>query len=281
MKRNQAQSQFIDLMFRTYRSESESRAIWSEWLKVRHGGRINWELNFLNDLTSDELEVYRSDLKRLQEHEPIAYVLGELIWAGLKFKIDNRALIPRPETEELLFLLFKNVINPLRIVDACTGSGCIAIASKIKYPLADVIGFDISRDALKLADENSKLNQANLKLYQNDLMRSIPKWVKPKNDDVWVGNPPYITPSESLDRSLNFEPDRALFSSDSNPIIYYDKISQWAQVGLKTKGILLFEVNYKYATMITELLQKQDVWSEIQIFKDNCGKDRFIKSIRL
>ena len=184
MKCAAAQATFLESMFQVYQSRSESRAIWSEWLRSRHGGRISWELRFDKRLSENEKRVFFEDLRRLEISTPIAYVLGEIIWADLKWKVDERALIPRPETEELLQAMLKEVNPSDRIVDACTGSGCIAIATKLKVPNTHLIAFDLSDDALALAKENAESNNVQIDWYNSNLLGPIPDWVSCGKDNI-------------------------------------------------------------------------------------------------
>lgn len=280
MKCATAQVTFLESMFQVYKSRSESRAIWSEWLRSRQGGRISWELRFNQNLSEEEKLIFFEDLRKLEASMPIAYVLGEIIWADVKWKVDKRALIPRPETEELLQAML-NEVNPSdRIVDACTGSGCIAIATKLKAPNTHLIAFDLSTDALDLAKENAETNNVQIEWHNSNLLGPIPDWVSISKDDIWISNPPYIPVSEILDKSLGFEPEMALYVPDDNPIVFYQKIIQWSLRGLKKGGFLFIEAHYDFCSEIKIHLEKQNEWSEIRIIDDDCGKHRFIKAIR-
>ena len=280
MKCATAQVTFLESMFQVYKSRSESRAIWSEWLRSRQGGRISWELRFNQNLSEEEKLIFFEDLRKLEKSMPIAYVLGEIIWADVKWKVDKRALIPRPETEELLQAML-NEVNPSdRIVDACTGSGCIAIATKLKAPNTHLIAFDLSTDALDLAKENAETNNVQIEWHNSNLLGPIPDWVSISKDDIWISNPPYIPVSEILDKSLGFEPEMALYVPDDNPIVFYQKIIQWSLRGLKKGGFLFIEAHYDFCSEIKIHLEKQNEWSEIRIIDDDCGKHRFIKAIR-
>lgn len=280
MKCATAQVTFLESMFQVYKSRSESRAIWSEWLRSRQGGRISWELRFDQNLSEEEKLIFFEDLRKLEKSMPIAYVLGEIIWADVKWKVDKRALIPRPETEELLQAML-NEVNPSdRIVDACTGSGCIAIATKLKAPNTHLIAFDLSTDALDLAKENAETNNVQIEWHNSNLLGPIPDWVSISKDDIWISNPPYIPVSEILDKSLGFEPEMALYVPDDNPIVFYQKIIQWSLRGLKKGGFLFIEAHYDFCSEIKIHLEKQNEWSEIRIIDDDCGKHRFIKAIR-
>ena len=280
MKCATAQVTFLESMFQVYKSRSESRAIWSEWLRSRQGGRISWELRFNQNLSEEEKLIFFEDLRKLEASMPIAYVLGEIIWADVKWKVDKRALIPRPETEELLQAML-NEVNPSdRIVDACTGSGCIAIATKLKAPNTQLIAFDISTDALDLAKENAETNNVQIEWHNSNLLGPIPDWVSISKDDIWISNPPYIPVSEILDKSLGFEPEMALYVPDDNPIVFYQKIIHWSLRGLKKGGFLFLEAHYYFCSEIKIHLEKQNEWSEIRIIDDDCGKHRFIKAIR-
>ncbi|CAI8284812.1 MAG: Release factor glutamine methyltransferase [Owenweeksia sp. TMED14] len=276
-----AQAEFLNSMYEVHGSLSESRAIWSEWLRVRHAGRVKWELRFHINLSVDEKLTFQKDLQELKSSKPIAYVLAETFWFGMIWKIDNRALIPRPETEELLSLVLDDIKPSFRVVDACTGSGCIAIATKFKHPSASVTGFDISSNAIDLAKENACFHNVEVNWLNSNILDPIPDWLVSGQDDIWVSNPPYIPNSEPLDESLVYEPKLALSVPDRNPIIFYQKIDIWASHALKSGGLLFLETHFLYCLKVRDYLLAQKKWHDIKIINDDCGKSRFIKAIRL
>jgi release factor glutamine methyltransferase len=218
--------------------------------------------------------------ERLLNYEPWQYVVGFADFYNLKFKVKPSVLIPRPETEELVYWIyqtFKRQPN-ISILDIGTGSGCIPITLKKKLPSATVSGIDISKDALKIANKNAQLLQAEVNLFQFDILNNK-KWKKLDEYDVIVSNPPYIPYKEKKlmrENVLKFEPHLALFVENDDPTIFYKAISKFAKKHLKENGYLFFEINEFYGLAIIEMLIKEG-FKNIEMEKDLRGKDRMIR----
>jgi len=237
------------------------------------------------ELIESEISYLNNILERLLKHEPVQYVLGIADFCGLKFKVDKNVLIPRPETEELVYLAKKYLksINQKstnqksRILDIGTGSGCIAISLKKNIPDAEVFATDISEEALNVAKENARINHVEINFFQDDILNS--KIVNQKSKfKIIVSNPPYITEKEKalMDKNvLEFEPQQALFVADDDPLKYYKAIAQFAKINLKENGKLFLELNEQFACQTSELLA-QVGFANIQIINDMQGKERFI-----
>ena len=193
----------------------------------------------------------------------------------LEFKVNSSVLIPRPETEELVRLMLKEDLDGKEILDIGTGSGCIAISLVKNFPNAKVTALDISCDALNLAKENAKLNNVSIDFVNADIF----KHESNKKYDFIVSNPPYVTEHEkSLMKKnvLNFEPDLALFVDDNEPLKYYLEIINFSKYGLKSKGMIFFEINKSFSSELkTELLNSKLNFS---VKKDFAGFPRFIKA---
>ena len=216
-------------------------------------------------------------VKRLKQFEPIQYILGETDFCGLKLKVTSTVLIPRPETEELVQWISKDITEIPSILDIGTGSGCIALSLKNHFQHSRVAGVDISEDALKIARENAGLNGLNVYFFQADILT----WEKFqwKKYHLMVSNPPYVRKSEKelmMPNVLKYEPAGALFVPDSEPLIYYRRIAEFAQKFLIQKGWLYFEINENLGNDLVEMLQKKG-FESIEMKKDFFGKTRFLR----
>ena len=233
------------------------------------------------NLTEEDITQYNSILKRLLKQEPIQYILEEAYFYGLKFKVNTSVLIPRPETEELVFLIvndLKNNPHSSKVLDIGTGSGCIAIALKHMLPKAQVSALDISETALAVAKENAVLNKTDITFINSD----IRTYSSHEKYDIIVSNPPYITETEAAlmeSNVVDFEPHLALFVKDQNPLEFYIAIADFAKKSLDDNGKLYFEINANYGLQTKEMLL-QKAFLDVEVIQDMQGKDRFIKAIR-
>lgn len=243
--------------------------------------QIDIALNPSLELKPDHLSFLNDALHQLEKEQPIQYIIGTTAFFGLTFKVDKRVLIPRPETEELVQWILddcKNYPNnPITIADIGTGSGCIAIAMAKHIPNARVYAYDISVDALKIAQENAQLNQVEIHFNQiniletNDLKQTF---------DIIISNPPYVRQMEKQQMKRNvvdFEPSISLFVEDENPLIFYDKICALAQKHLSKNGQLYFEINQFLGTEMLKLLQEKH-FKNIILRKDFYEVNRMIKA---
>lgn len=217
-------------------------------------------------------------VSRLREFEPIQYILGETEFFGLKLHVNPSVLIPRPETEELVSWIseteFKRGFSAL---DVGTGSGCIALALKKHFPESLVSAVDYSAETLETARKNGELNNLDVDFFQADILN----WEKLKweNFDLIVSNPPYVRNSEKaamFPNVLKFEPEKALFVSDEDPLIFYRKIAGLAREKLNEKGWLFFEINENLGKETVKLLEKKG-FHAIEIRNDLFGKNRMIR----
>jgi release factor glutamine methyltransferase len=221
-------------------------------------------------------------VKRLQENEPFQYILGEIEFYGLTIKCDKRALIPRPETEELVDWISGNS-NIEKVVDICSGSGCIALALKTVYKNASILGVDISEDANDLARQNAQLNQLDVTFETADALEiQADFWNTLSDLDLIVSNPPYIPENEKGEMAANvldFEPHLALFVENNSPIIFYERIADLAQQKLKSGGLLYFELHHFYSAEVITHLEKIG-FQQIEVRKDLQGKNRMLKAVK-
>ncbi len=230
-------------------------------------------------LSESDLLYFRNVIKRLKQNEPAQYIFENTHFYGLELKVDARALIPRPETEELVQWVKESYIeNNPKILDLCTGSGCIALALKSAFLNSEVLGIDVSTEAIALARENAILTGLNVDFEESDVLNNDLK--KYYRFDCWVSNPPYIPLMDKLNMKENvllFEPHLALFVENEDPLLFYRKIGEKAILNLINEGYLFLEIHELYAIPIIELLQSQG-FVNIQLRKDLQGKDRMIRA---
>jgi release factor glutamine methyltransferase len=234
---------------------------------------------------ADTLEKLVSAIDRLADKEPIQYILGETEFCGMNFKVGPGALIPRPETEELVDLITKDcrdIKKDLRILDIGTGSGCIAISLAKALPLASVSAWDISSEALSIATENATINNVSIHFEITDILTFVPNEDQKALFDIIVSNPPYVRFSEASEMEANvleYEPHVALFVDNSDPMLFYRIISGLSKVMLKPGGALYFEIN-SYLGQETLELVKSFAFSEVKLIQDISGKNRMIRATR-
>lgn len=220
-------------------------------------------------------------LSQLKQERPIQHILGKAHFCELEFRVDENVLIPRPETEELVYWIINEVQKgdpreEVKILDIGTGSGCIAISLAKNLPNAKVYALDISKKALQIAEENAIDNGVDIVFLEADIL-SI-EGFKDKFD-VIVSNPPYVRELEKLEMKNNVvehEPGLALFVSDGDPLIFYKKITRFALSHLKKGGVLFFEINQYLGEEMKQLLEAEN-FSEIDLRKDMFGNDRMLK----
>lgn len=216
---------------------------------------------------------------RLQEGEPIQYVVGHTTFCGLQINLTPSVLIPRPETEELVLSIHSSTLHSqspiFNILDIGTGSGCIALALKHLMPDAHVVGIDISADALEVAKDNARCLNLDVDFRQEDIMNATPV---AGTYQLIVSNPPYITDSEAADMDVNvksYEPHIALFVPDYDPLRFYRPIIRYASVALTPQGTLAFEVNRLYANHVAQAMEALG-FVNIEIKPDQYGNQRFV-----
>lgn len=236
-------------------------------------------------LNPDEIAIFDSFLMRLKRNEPIQYVLGKAEFCGMTLSVDKNVLIPRPETEELVRVACLHEGKESgKILDIGTGSGCIALALKRKYPKAEVEGWDISEDALRVARKNADEIGENVSFSCVDILKCEDEngnSVRTSGNefDLIVSNPPYICNDEIEEMEKNvvdFEPHGALFVPNEKPLLFYEAISRFARKALKTGGMLCFEINRKYGNETAELMKKEG-FHDVSIETDQFGNERIVK----
>lgn len=230
------------------------------------------------EVPADRLEGLQDDLSRLLKGEPLQYVTGICEFFGRSFKVSPAVLIPRPETEILVREAVTRALDldrPLRVLDLCTGSGCIAWSVALEVPFAEVVGVDISEDALEVA--GSQFDASGVRFVKADVLDAAADF-GPGRFDMVLSNPPYIMDSEKpLMRSnvLDYEPDIALFVRDGDPLVFYRAVAHHASRLLVPGGSGMVEINERLGAETAEVFMSAGM-EKVEILKDFFGKDRFI-----
>lgn len=214
---------------------------------------------------------------------PVQYVTGRTEFCDMTFHVDGSVLIPRPETEELVLWAEQCAAdhwNP-RILDVCTGSGCIAIVLAAHLPQAEVTALDISHAAIETAQRNASMNGVRIRFIDDDALNGMPS-LAGETFDIIVSNPPYIPHSEIESMHVNvtrYEPHEALFVDDADPLVFYRAIARTARTMLSEDGSLLFEVHEAWAERTAEMLRSEG-FGQTEVRKDLFGKPRMTCSRR-
>jgi release factor glutamine methyltransferase len=191
-------------------------------------------------------------------------------------------LIPRPETEELvewILSFFPRTLSPVFVVDVGSGSGCIAVVLAKLLPSAVVYALDVSEKALYIGKQNALRNDVSVSFVLHDIFEELPENL-PKQWDIIVSNPPYVTPSEKAMISknvLDYEPHQALFVPQDNPLLFYEQIASIALNRLKKEGSLYFETSSIYGNETANML-KEKGFQIVELKKDISGRDRMIRA---
>lgn len=227
-------------------------------------------------LSSKEMQKLNGILARLLNFEPIQYIQGTARFLERSYHVAPGVLIPRPETEELVEVMLREIPSDARILDIGTGSGCIAISLSKAFPNAKVTAWDVSEDALCIARRNNDDLQASVCFVKQDVLA----WRGDGGQcyDVIVSNPPYITGSEKqeMERNvLDWEPFSALFVPNNDPLLFYRRIGELGRMMLVDGGRLYFEINRAYGEATAMMLCGQG-YTGIRILKDISGNDRFV-----
>ena len=226
------------------------------------------------EITPKEKEFVESIYNQLAAHVPAQYIIGHAEFYGMELKVDERVLIPRPETEELVeVILTENPKPNLSVLDIGTGSGAIALALAKNRPDWCVTASDISPDALNLASENATLQDLKISFKKSDCFEEIAE-----NYDIIVSNPPYISRADESEVGLNVlhsEPHLALFAEEDGLAIYR-KIAQEAKNHLREGGKIYLEIGYKQGHSVPALFRKYLPEKRVRTLKDQFGQDRMV-----
>lgn len=255
-----------------------------KWLAIKRFGisPADYLLSSQMRFSESDLLFFRDAVKRLQNHEPFQYILGEVEFYGLRLIVAPGVLIPRPETEELVdWILQSEQASDLTLMDICAGSGCIGMAIKAKRPRSNVVLVELSSEAIEIMQKNADLLQLNAEIRQRDVLsEEICATQEKESYDVWVSNPPYIPMSdrETMESNvLEHEPHVALFVEDNDPLQFYRVIGTRAQDCLKPKGWLYVEIHERFALEVKDVFEQLGFFN-IEVRKDLQGKNRMIRA---
>ncbi len=240
--------------------------------------RLDVAINPEYELSTEEEQQLKQALNRLKDYEPIQYIVGETEFYGLPFKVNPSVLIPRPETEELVAWILQDYSQSnLQILDVGTGSGCIPISLAKNLSEAKITSIDISAKAIETAKQNAALNNVKINFLQQDILQTQSLG---QEYDIIVSNPPYVRELEKAKMQQNvlkFEPAKALYVKDENPLIFYEKIAKLAIVNLRKNGSLYFEIN-EFLAKDLEVLVETIGFTSVETKKDIYGNDRMLKA---
>ena len=239
------------------------------------------ELSFTDFVFALQQEVTNEDYKfvedifiKLASHIPAQYIIGHAEFFGMQLKVDERVLIPRPETEELVeLILSENPEKNLKVIDIGTGSGAIALALAKNRPDWSVTAADISQDALEVATENAKRQDLDLTFIRTDCFSEISS-----KYDIIVSNPPYISREDQEEVGLNVlhsEPHLALFA-DEDGLAIYRRIAEDSKDYLNDGGKIYLEIGYKQGQSVPDLFRKNFPEKQVRTLKDQFGQDRMV-----
>ncbi len=239
--------------------------------------RLQYLSNPQLEVTVIGVELLLDSLEKLKRGVPYQHITGFVDFAGLRLKVSKSALIPRPETEELAYLIKEKVHQKsnLKILDVGTGTGCLALSCAANFGDSNVEAWDVSENALALARENARINKLFIDFKEVDFLdeENLPD----KEWDLIVSNPPYIGSSEmpEMDKVVvNHDPHLALFVEDDDPLIFYRAIAEYAQKNLNEEGQVFVEINQKLGEETLAVFIEMGF--KAGLYKDLSGNDRFI-----
>lgn len=218
-------------------------------------------------------------LAAIRDHCPAQYITGFAWFLDRKFAVREGVLIPRPETEELVRMITDRYKgrSGLRVLDVGTGSGCIAVTLAAELKQAEVVAVDVSESALEVARENARRHRVSVDFVRCDMLQEGPSG----HFDLIVSNPPYVTLQEKNEMRpnvLRYEPHRALFVPDDDPLVFYRAIAEYGCRSLNPGGMLWFELNERYGSEVASLLE-QSGYSEVAVHDDMFGKQRMAEAV--
>lgn len=225
------------------------------------------------DITQDAQKEYEIAVQKRAEHIPLQYIIGEQEFMGLRFKVNSNVLIPRQDTETLVEQVLKIVKPGMKVLDLCTGSGCVLISVLKNAPELNGVGSDISKTALLVAKENAKMHEVDADWIRSDLFDNITETF-----DVIMANPPYIPTGEILSlmpEVRDFEPENAL-DGGADGLDFYRKIAGQVKDYLNPGGYVYMEIGYDQGEAVSELMRNAG-FTEVEVIKDLARNDRVVK----
>lgn len=276
----------IEKTFQSQLSNIYSSGEIRQFLNLLFESFLGWELKDLllnRQCTIDQstLLKFHWALVDLKQERPIQYIIGSTDFCNCKIAVNSSVLIPRPETEEIVFRTISQLnIQAPKILDICTGSGCIAISLAKHIPGSSVSAIDISSEALKIAGKNAANNGVQIDFQEIDILKYSEK-LPNQQFDLIISNPPYIRNSEATQMCsnvLDYEPHLALFVEDQDPLVFYRIISEYALRHLSDEGILVFEINENLGFETNQMLN--NLGFKTTIYRDFRDKERSIVAKR-
>ncbi len=231
--------------------------------------KIEYILQKEEEISEEKLIELKFILEELTKNKPIQYITKNAYFYGLNFYVNEKVLIPRQETNELVDWVLMSVTHskPIKILDIGTGSGCIAITLKKNLPLSEVFAIDISNEAIQVAQKNANDNEVEINFLQKNILEINDL---KSNFDIIISNPPYVRELEKLEMAPNVldnEPHLALFVPDNNPLLFYEKITEIALKNLTEDGMLFFEIN-QYLSAETKKMIENKGFKNVTLRKD-------------
>lgn len=245
------------------------------WLLLAMACKIDHTYYYVHmeeDMQPEQTEEFRSLLSKRAERIPLQYITGVQEFMGLSFKVNSNVLIPRQDTETLVEEALKRVRPGMRVLDMCTGSGCVLVSILKNVPNVEGYGYDISKQALVVAKENARMNGVSAVFERSDLFENVTG-----EFDVIVSNPPYIRSGDIpqlMPEVANFEPIAALDGKEDG-LYFYRKMIEQAGSYLRPGGALMFEIGWDQGRYVSELMRDAQ-YQEVRIVKDLARNDRVV-----
>ena len=266
----------IETGTRILQKENIADAKRDAWYLLQMACKIDRNFYYLHEedeLTAEQQSEYESTVHKRAEHVPLQYIIGEQEFMGLKFKVNSNVLIPRQDTETLVEEALRVVEPGMRVLDLCTGSGCIIISLAKNVADISCTGSDISKQALLVAKENAKANEVEVEWERSDLFENISGTF-----DLIVSNPPYIPTGEIpglMPEVRDFEPVDALDGKEDG-LYFYRIITEKSPEYLTSDGYLYFEIGYDQGEAVSAMM-RQCGYTQVEVIKDLAGNDRVVK----
>ena len=266
----------IETGTRILQKENIADAKIDAWYLLQMACKIDRNFYYLHEedeLTAEQQSEYESTVHKRAEHVPLQYIIGEQEFMGLKFKVNSNVLIPRQDTETLVEEALRVVEPGMRVLDLCTGSGCIIISLAKNVADISCTGSDISKQALLVAKENAIANEVEVEWERSDLFENISGTF-----DLIVSNPPYIPTGEIpglMPEVRDFEPVDALDGKEDG-LYFYRIITEKSPEYLTSDGYLYFEIGYDQGEAVSAMM-RQCGYTQVEVIKDLAGNDRVVK----
>ena len=266
-----------DRLYQAGNSDQAALLLLNELCRIKN---LNLYMIMDEEADSDVATDYLEGIHRLEQGEPLGYVLGYENFYGYDFIVNKNVLIPRPETEELTGqvlmlsdLFFENKEEPI-VFDIATGSGAIGITLSLEAPDLKIYASDISQDALDVAQANNEKLGGRVQFFQGDMLE--PFIERDLHCDILVCNPPYIPSQEEMDHGVvDYEPNVALFGGEDG-LFFYRKLLEKADQVLNPKGVMAFEMGYDQAERLSALAYHYFPQAQVEVIQDISGKDRIL-----